>query len=120
MHIGVNQPGGTQLWYEVDAEATTVGAFKALIHREEGIPAEMQHLYFKGRPLNDERSLASYEIDADTPLNMRTALVGAGGLCDVNLKDFELKERCCCCYCGIDAHWNMCQFLCVHGKCNLG
>lgn len=77
----------------------------------------MQYLYFQGRPLVDDRTLASYSVDA--PLSLRTALAGAGGICDVSLKDFELKERCCCCYCGIDAKWRECQWLCVHGKCNI-
>ena len=55
----------------LDAEASdTIETLKLMIESREGIPPASIHLLFAGRQLDDDRSLADYNIQRDSTLHV--------------------------------------------------
>ena len=52
----------------VSGETTTVGDVKAKYEKLKGIPVDAQQFSFKGKTLEDSRTLASYDIDDDATI----------------------------------------------------
>ena len=57
-----------------------VEAVKGEIQNKEGIPADQQRLIFDGQQLEDERTLASYNIRNESTLTLAFRLRGGKGL----------------------------------------
>ncbi|KAM3279965.1 hypothetical protein ACQJBY_047006 [Aegilops geniculata] len=75
MQIFVKTPTGKTVTLEVES-TDTVGDVKAKIQREEGMSQEQQRLIFGGKPLEDERSLAEYNVNKDSTLHLLLHLPG--------------------------------------------
>ncbi len=61
MEIYVRIPSGSTITLDVEP-ADTIDNLKALIENQEGIPADQQILYFNGLLLEDNNTLAHYNI----------------------------------------------------------
>lgn len=68
-HLSVTQRGGETLsmWVNTDH---TVATLKAAIEEKEGIPVDLQELYFARQRLNNDRTLESYHIEQDYMLHL--------------------------------------------------
>jgi ubiquitin len=54
----------------------TIRTLKEAIQNKQGIPPDLQHLYFIGRRLEDERTLADYNIRRESTIHLLTRLRG--------------------------------------------
>ncbi|CAL8463653.1 g3187 [Coccomyxa elongata] len=73
---------------EVDA-SDTVESVKAQIAGKEGIPSEAQRLIYSGRQLEDEQTLAHYDVERDSTLHLVMRL--RGGIIEPSLQILARK-----------------------------
>ena len=66
MQLFVRRMTGSTFTLEVDG-TESIAAVKSMIHAKKDIPPDQQRLIFEGKQLEDERTLADYNISRDHP-----------------------------------------------------
>ncbi|XP_048527912.1 polyubiquitin 11-like [Triticum urartu] len=102
--IGIKTRTGNTIFPTGVWTNNTIEDFKAMIHKEEGIPPSQQHLFIAGKPLENDRTLGSYishdsdiiyvSPDSDVVIHLLSRRAAASSDCGQGAQAAEQAGTC--------------------------